>query len=289
MQEFWNWFDPSAWYPLGRVVGGTVYPGIMLTSYFIHQILHLLSLPVNIRDVCVLLAPAFSGLTAYSTYLFGKEVASEGAGLWAALFIGIVPGYISRSVAGSYDNEAIAIFILMTTFYLWIYALKRGSALYGALTALFYFYMVAAWGGYAFITNMLPLHALVLILMGRFNSRLYVAYSSFYAIGTLASMQVPFVGFQPIRTSEHMAALGVFGLLQLVAFAELVRSHSSKAQFRTLLQWGVGGFTIVAFAALVGLTMKGYIAPWTGRFYSLWDTGYAKVRKIFRLRKLNVD
>eukprot|EP00983_Pelagomonas_calceolata_P107219 1159320-Pelagomonas_calceolata.AAC.11 len=28
-------------------------------------------------------------------------------------------GYISRSVAGSYDNEAVAIFALITTFYLW--------------------------------------------------------------------------------------------------------------------------------------------------------------------------
>lgn len=63
-------------------------------------------------------------------------------------------------------------------------------------------------GGYAFITNMIPLHALILILMGRFTSRLYVGYSSWYAIGTLASMQVPFVGFQPVKTSEHMAALG---------------------------------------------------------------------------------
>src|SRR5438552_17550233 len=56
---------------------------------------------------------------------------------------------------------------------------------------------------------MIPLHALVLILMGRFTTRLYVAYSSWYRIGTLASMQVPFVGFQPVRTSEHMAALGM--------------------------------------------------------------------------------
>jgi dolichyl-diphosphooligosaccharide--protein glycosyltransferase len=62
-------------------------------------------------------------------------------------------GYISRSVAGSYDNEAIAIFLLMFTFYLWIRALKEGSAFWGTLTALFYGYMVAAWGGYVFITN----------------------------------------------------------------------------------------------------------------------------------------
>ena len=72
----------------------------------------------------------------------------ESAGLLAAAFIGIAPGYISRSVAGSYDNEAIAIFLLMFTFYSWIKALKTGSAFFGTLTALFYFYMVAAWGQY---------------------------------------------------------------------------------------------------------------------------------------------
>lgn len=31
-----------------------------------------------------------------------------------------VPSYISRSVAGSYDNEAVAIFALIFTFYLYI-------------------------------------------------------------------------------------------------------------------------------------------------------------------------
>lgn len=31
-----------------------------------------------------------------------------------------VPGYISRSVAGSYDNEGIAIFALQFTYFLWV-------------------------------------------------------------------------------------------------------------------------------------------------------------------------
>ena len=35
----------------------------------------------------------------------------------------VVPGYISRSVAGSYDNEGIAIFALMFTYYLWVCSL----------------------------------------------------------------------------------------------------------------------------------------------------------------------
>jgi dolichyl-diphosphooligosaccharide--protein glycosyltransferase len=146
--------------------------------------------------------------TAYSAYLLTKELKNPSAGLLAAAFLGIVPGYISRSVAGSYDNEGIAIFLLVFTFYLWIKALKTGSAFYSTLTAIFYFYMVASWGGYVFIINLVPLHAFTLILMGRFSTRLYIAYSTFYVTGTLASMTIPFVGFIPLRTSEHMAALG---------------------------------------------------------------------------------
>jgi dolichyl-diphosphooligosaccharide---protein glycosyltransferase len=182
----------------------------MVTSGVIYHLLRFLTLPVDIRNICVLLAPAFSGLTALAAYLLTTEMSdSPSAGLLAAIFMGIAPGYISRSVAGSYDNEAIAIFLLVFTFFLWIKALKNGSAFWGAMTALSYGYMVSAWGGYAFITNLLPLHALVLIMMGRFSPRLYVSYTSWYALGTLASMQIPFVGFLPIRSSDHMAALGM--------------------------------------------------------------------------------
>jgi dolichyl-diphosphooligosaccharide---protein glycosyltransferase len=38
----------------------------------------------------------------------------------AAAFVGIVPSYISRSVAGSYDLEGVAIFALIFVFYLYV-------------------------------------------------------------------------------------------------------------------------------------------------------------------------
>ena len=53
-------------------------------------------------------------------------------------------------------------------------------------------------------------------------------------------MQIPFVGFQPLRTSEHMAALGVFGLLQIIAFLHYLRSATTKKQFEVnihLIDW----------------------------------------------------
>lgn len=267
----------------------------MVTSGIIYHILRLLSMPVDIRNICVLLAPGFSGLTAFASYLITSEMTtSPSAGLLAAAFMGITPGYISRSVAGSYDNEAIAIFLLVFTFFLWIKSVKNGSAMWGALTALFYGYMVSAWGGYVFITNLLPLHTFVLICMGRYSPRLYVSYSTWFALGTLASMQVPFVGFLPIRSSDHMSALGkcgssiedcsqlltcagVFGLIQLVAFVEFIRQQVPNKQFQTLLRGLIFVVFVVSMGFLVLLTVSGVIAPWSGRFYSLWDTGYAKI------------
>ena len=128
--NFINWFDEISWYPLGRIVGGTVYPGLMVTAAFVYQVLHFLNFTVDIRNVCVLLAPWFASNTAMVTYLFAKEVSgSKGSGLAAAAMIAIVPGYISRSVAGSFDNEGIAIFALILTFYLWVKSVNTGIEL----------------------------------------------------------------------------------------------------------------------------------------------------------------
>ena len=177
---------------------------------------------------------------------------------------------------GSYDNEGIAIFALMFTYYLWIKAVKTGSVYWAVWTALSYFYMVSAWGGYVFIINLIPLHVFVLILMNRFSQRIYVAYNTFFIIGLLCSMQIPFVGFQPVKTSEHMASAGVFALLQAVALLKYMQTFLNKSEFKFLFLAGMAAAGAV-FLAVVGLTWAGVVAPWSGRFYSLWDTGYAKI------------
>lgn len=176
--SFHNWFDDRAWYPLGRIIGGTIYPGLMVTSTVIFNILHMISFPVDIKNVCVFLAPLFSSLTTFVTYSLTKELSDEASGLAAAAMISIVPGYISRSVAGSYDNEGIAIFCMLLTYYTWIKSVKSGTIFWSVLCSIAYFYMVSSWGGYVFLINLIPLHVLTLMITGRFSKRIYVAYSS---------------------------------------------------------------------------------------------------------------
>lgn len=61
----------------------------MVTSGLISYVLKFLHITVHIRDICVFLAPLFSGLTCISTFLLTKEIWSKGAGLYAAIFISI--------------------------------------------------------------------------------------------------------------------------------------------------------------------------------------------------------
>jgi dolichyl-diphosphooligosaccharide--protein glycosyltransferase len=105
--KFFNWFDSESWYPLGRVIGGTIYPGIMSTAAVIYWGLQSLLIPIDIRNICVFIAPAFAGLTSMATYLLTAEISGRSnAGLLSAFFISIVPSYMSRSVAGihSYNH-----------------------------------------------------------------------------------------------------------------------------------------------------------------------------------------
>lgn len=49
----------------------------MATSGVIYNVLHALHLPVDIRNVCVMLAPGFSALTAVATYLYDVSARSH--------------------------------------------------------------------------------------------------------------------------------------------------------------------------------------------------------------------
>ncbi|KAG8380874.1 hypothetical protein BUALT_Bualt06G0061800 [Buddleja alternifolia] len=275
--EFWNWFDSESWYPLGRIIGGTLYPGLMVTAAFIFWTLRFIGFAVHIREVCVLLAPFFASNTTLVAYFFGKQLWDSGAGLVAAALIAICPGYISRSVAGSYDNEGVAIFALLLTFYLFVKAVNTGSLAWALASAFGYFYMVSAWGGYVFIINLIPLYVLVLLITGRYSMRLYVAYNCMYILGMLLAMQIRFVGFQHVQSGEHMAAMGVFFLMQVFYFLGWVKYLlNDPKKFHSFLKITVTSAVGLGAIALGVGTASGYISPWTGRFYSLLDPTYAK-------------
>ncbi|KAL5838296.1 hypothetical protein ACOSQ3_015465 [Xanthoceras sorbifolium] len=276
--DFWNWFDDRTWYPLGRVIGGTVYPGLTLTAGTIWRILNSLNIPLSVETVCVFTAPIFSAFASWATYLLTKEVKGAGAGLTAAVLLAMVPSYISRSVAGSYDNEAVAIFALIFTFYLYIKTLNTGSLFYATLNAIAYFYMVCSWGGYTFIINLIPMHVLLCIVTGRYSSRLYIAYAPLVVLGTLLASLVPVVGFNAVMTSEHFASFLVFIVIHVVALVYYIKGILSAKMFKVAVTLVVSIGLVVCcavIAVLIALVASSPTMGWSGRSLSLLDPTYA--------------
>ncbi|XP_048564329.1 dolichyl-diphosphooligosaccharide--protein glycosyltransferase subunit STT3A-like isoform X3 [Triticum urartu] len=190
----------------------------------------------------------------------------------------VVPSYISRSVAGSYDNEAVAIFALIFTFYLYVKTLNTGSLFYATLNALSYFYMVCSWGGYTFIINLIPMHVLLCIVTGRYSSRLYVAYAPLVVLGTLLAALVPVVGFNAVLTSEHFASFLVFIILHVVALVYYIKGLLTPRLFKVAMTFVLTVGLALCFAVvaiLAALVASSPTKGWSGRSLSLLDPTYA--------------
>ena len=246
--KFFTWFDYESWYPLGRPVGTTIYPGMQITSVWIWKAMGaLMEKGMSLNDVCVFV-PAWFGVSAtYFLGLLAREcTGSYASGAAAAAIMSIVPAHLMRSVGGGYDNESIALTAMCCTFYCWCRSLRhdpavadgkatRESYVWGVLTGLSYIYMVAAWGGFVFVVNMIGAHAASLFFIGRYTSKLHRAYTLFYVIGTWGAMQVPVVGWTPIKSTEQLAPLLVFIAIQILEICEVQRRKHNLSIIQTFV------------------------------------------------------
>jgi len=335
-KAFVEWFDYQSWYPLGRPVGTTIYPGMQVTAVWIKN--WIVGNKMSLNDVCCYVpawfgafATLFTGVLAYECSLprnsdeegekkpygsifehiplvnlayskfvlpllrfcidclesifktdFGMrqlprkscvvDLSSPAleCGIFTAAIMAIIPAHIMRSVGGGFDNESIAMAAMTLTFALWVRCLRGGKMngtsavspfIWGTITGVAYFYMVAAWGGYVFVINLIGCHAGILVLLGRFSTKLHRAYSAFYIVGTSLAIQVPVVGWAPLKSLEQLGPLAVFVGFQLLEFAERQKRKKGLTKIQV---WKLRVY-IFAAAGVVGGVIVYFLAP-TGYF-----------------------
>jgi dolichyl-diphosphooligosaccharide--protein glycosyltransferase len=280
--KFFHWFDYMSWYPLGRPVGTTIYPGMQLTSVAIWKTMNNFGFPMSLNDVCCFV-PAWFGVvaTTFLGLLTTECTGSINSGVLAAAIMSIIPAHIMRSVGGGYDNESIAISAMCITFYFWCRSLRhadvnKGSWMIGAVAGVAHIYMAAVWGGYVFVINLVGLHAGMLMLQyvfrKDFNETLHRSYSLFYIIGTLGATRVPVVGWTPIKSLEQMMPMCVFVALQVFAYVEIQRKKDNL-NFSQVFALRVKFFLAAgAVAALIIAILfpTGYFGPLSSRVRGLF-------------------
>lgn len=82
----------------------------MATAAIIHGALHSINLTINIRNMCVLLAPIFAANTAIATYLMTSEVSAHDRHVLGALQPGAAARFATRQ--NSPPERAHAIILL---------------------------------------------------------------------------------------------------------------------------------------------------------------------------------
>jgi len=314
-KKFFTWFDHKVWYPLGRPVGTTIYPGMQFTAVFLKNYVFGESMTLN--DICCyipawfgVMATILVGCIAYETSLsvnsggtligvavdalkgkytksndmtsksvtkrfFGFESPAVECAVFAMGFMGVVPAHLMRSVGGGYDNESVAVTAMSLTFYLWLRSLRNGEKynyLFGILAGLAYFYMAAAWGGYIFVLNMIGAHAAFLVLMGRFSTNVYLSYTLFYAVGTVLAIQIPVVGWSPLKSLEQLPACAVFVGYQLLHYCEGMRKKNKwgrKEAWKFRIQV-FGLAAVLGTMFIMAVTPKGYFGPISSRVRGLF-------------------
>lgn len=305
--KFFRWYDYMSWYPIGRPIGTTIYPGMQFAALWIWEAMQYIpdkklivpkdyramispaflsylpnkgkSLsfgPMSLNDVCCMTPAWFGASATFFTYLLAAELSgSSGAGIFAAAIMAIIPAHIMRSVAGGFDNECVAVTTFCATLYLWARSLRTpGSWPWAILTGIAYAAAAATWGGYIFVNNMVALHAAFLVALGLYSSSLYKAYSIFWIIGTVGATYVPVIGWAPLRSVEQLPSLLTFIVYQVLEACEMYRRRRKTP----MSGWQFFFFRAAIFVSgAVALVAVGYVLMQRGVFMPLG----ARIRGLF--------
>ena len=134
--------------------------------------------------------------------------------------------------------------------------------------------MAATWGGYIFVLNMIGLHAALLVILGRFSTKVYLSYSIFYVIGSLLATRIPIIGLAPFKSLEQVLPLLVFVAYQLIQYCQ----YKIKAKTMTNNQawkFRVKVFFMVCLVLILSVKLfipKGYFGPISARVRGLFVT-----------------
>lgn len=88
-------------------------------------------------------------------------------------------------------------------------------------------------------------------------------------------MQIPFVQFLALTSSEHMASHGVFIIIQVYQLIRFVKKFVSKEKLDQIFRYLLIGVSIALGAGFILLLLLGQ-TKWSGRSMTLLDPTYAK-------------
>jgi dolichyl-diphosphooligosaccharide--protein glycosyltransferase len=270
-----SWTDTMSWYPYGLHVSSAILPGLSTTAAVFYQIANALNLapgpmlssqvynPLTADPVfnfVVIFPVIMATLTVLVAYFVGRDIGGKEVGLFSAFFLALSSPYISRTSLGFFDDETVGIFGILLFMFFFLRSIdpeksSRNSFIYSIAGGLSLGYLFSCWGAARYPLGITLIFVLVLLLLKRYSSRLFVSYTTTFAVSLIIAVTVPKIGLDFLTEPTVLAVLAMFLILFIFEFSRRIKTSKNKMLF----VFGFLAFIILFFIALSSLGLIGSI------------------------------
>jgi dolichyl-diphosphooligosaccharide--protein glycosyltransferase len=277
-----EWTDPMSWYPQGLNFSTSIFPGLAATAAFMYHVFNALNLapaPIFSSDLyhpltadpvfnfCILFPVIMATLTVLVIYFVGRDIGGKSVGLFAAFFLALSSAYISRTSLGFFDDETVGIFGILLFMFFFLRSLNqkiplRNVVAYAVAGGLSLGYLFASWGAARYPLGMTLVFVLVLLLLKRYSTRLFISYSTVFAVALAIAVTLPRLGVKFLQEPTVLAVLGMFLVLAIYEVSRRIKTSRSKMLF-------VFGFLALIAVMFIALSSFGLIRSLEAKFLSV--------------------
>ncbi len=261
---FIEWFsqskDYSMWYPSGRNIPATAYPGVPFLGALIYLILQLIGLNLPLMYV-VGLIPSFSAaITSVILYFIGKEIYNKLTGLLASFFFAISAATITRTSYGFYDDDGISQIYIALFILSYIKSINGKTKIWPFVNGISLALLVMTWGAYIYLLNLLALTTITLILIRRSNLNILKTYLISMTIALIMVGLIPRATPTLVSVSMILPYAGyIFTFSELYLFKYIKNINTARLPLYFAGALGIilaGIFVLVRFGYLASLPGK---------------------------------
>lgn len=281
-----SWTDTMSWYPYGLDVSSAILPGLATTAAIFYQIANTLNLapgPIFSSEVynpltadpvfnfVVIFPVIMATLTVLVAYFVGRDIGGKEVGLFSAFFLALSSPYISRTSLGFFDDETVGILGILLFMFFFLRSIDpekspRNSIIYSIAGGLSLGYLFSCWGAARYPLGITLIFVLVLLLLKRYSSRLFVSYTTTFALSLLIAVTVPKVGLKFLTEPTVLAVLAMFLILFIFEFSRRIKTNKNKMLF-------VFGFLSLIVLFFITLSSLGLIGSIGDKFMAVINPG----------------
>lgn len=212
-----------------------------VSTYFIaglYLIFHGLIVGSEVIDFAIVYPVISFAISMIFFFLMIKELSGKKLALIATAFLAFTPGYLSRTIAGLADKEAMAMIFWFSMIYLMIKAYKAktmnkviaysaGSGILAGMSSL-------TWGGASFLFQSVAAATILITLMGKLTGKRMIIYLLWSAPLLIMSSTLSLRYGSLIDMLSNQLFTGVYAGLLVIALYKLVyepllKKHSPKS------------------------------------------------------------